>query len=274
MNALDGNPRRQRRSQPLLESLDSRIVLSAIQPGVGTEAAAAVASVQLQNRQKRLLERRIERQETVVERHELRLARLEARIKAQYLKHHGASALATSGAVASTTGPQLVALNNLGSSSISAPAVSSTGTPNPPAAMVGSTSGSATSSTGSVTGSTSQSTGASTGSTGTGTNSASQPLPANAAVVLDVIYTAYEQSPSDFPDNLPTEDGANLVVIQGDDVGIQVHDSNPSDFSTLVTELQSAGMQITISSSSYGTIVGMLPIAQLPSVAASPRHRA
>ena len=36
-----------------------------------------------------------------------------------------------------------------------------------------------------------------------------------------------------------------------------------------MSELQGAGMQITTSSATYGLVVGMLPIAQLPAVAAS-----
>ncbi len=100
-----------------------------------------------------------------------------------------------------------------------------------------------------------------TGGTGSQTN-----LPGNVAASLNVIYNAYEQNPAGFPANLPSTDGANLVLIQGNNVGIQVQDGNPSDFGTLMTELQSAGMQITTSSAQYGTIVGMLPISDLPTV--------
>jgi hypothetical protein len=62
-----------------------------------------------------------------------------------------------------------------------------------------------------------------------------------------------------------------LVVIQGTNVGIQVQDNNPGDFSAPMAELQTAGMQITSSSATYGLIVGMLPIAQLPALAALPQ---
>jgi hypothetical protein len=61
-----------------------------------------------------------------------------------------------------------------------------------------------------------------------------------------------------------------LVVIQGSNFGIQVHDSNPADFDHLLTELANAGLQVTSSSAYYGTIVGMLPISQLPAVATLP----
>jgi hypothetical protein len=108
------------------------------------------------------------------------------------------------------------------------------------------------------------------GPTGTGTSSGStsSPLPPNASQVLDVIYNAYIQNPSDFPADIPATNGANTVVVQGTNVGIQVHDDNPGDFNTLVSALQAAGMQITSSSATYGTVVGMLPVAQLPTVAA------
>jgi hypothetical protein len=102
------------------------------------------------------------------------------------------------------------------------------------------------------------------GTTGSGSQNS---LPANVAVTLDVIYDAYQQNPGQFPANLPATDGANLVVIQGSNVGIQVHDGNPTDFATLLTELESDGMQVTTSSAQFGTIVGMLPISQLPAVA-------
>ncbi len=102
------------------------------------------------------------------------------------------------------------------------------------------------------------------GTTGSGSQNS---LPANVAVTLDVVYDAYQQNPGQFPANLPATDGANLVVIQGSNVGIQVHDGNPTDFATLLTELESDGMQVTTSSAQFGTIVGMLPISQLPAVA-------
>jgi hypothetical protein len=92
-------------------------------------------------------------------------------------------------------------------------------------------------------------------------------FPANVSPTLGVIYDAYEQNPGGFPANL-SGTAASLVVIQGSNVGIQVHDSNPADFDQLLTELQTDGMQVTISSAYYGTIVGMLPISQLPAVAA------
>ena len=105
-------------------------------------------------------------------------------------------------------------------------------------------------------------------STGTTTSGSTTTLPANVSQTLNVIYNAFEQDPSAFPTSLPTTNGANLVEIQGTNVGIQVHDGNPADFNTLVSSLQSAGLQITISNAQSGTVAGFLPIAQLPTIAA------
>ncbi len=109
--------------------------------------------------------------------------------------------------------------------------------------------------------------GQSGGTTGPGSPTG---LPANVSQTLDVIYSAYEQNPGGFPANVPTTDGANMVVIQGTSVGIQVQDSNPAQFDTLLTDLQNAGMQVTLSSAQYGTVVGMVPISQLPAVGQLP----
>jgi hypothetical protein len=99
-----------------------------------------------------------------------------------------------------------------------------------------------------------------------GTGAGSQVnFPANISPTLGVIYNAYEQNPGGFPANLSGT--ASLVVIEGSNVGIQVHDSNPADFNLLLTELENVGMQVSSSSAYYGTVVGMLPISQLPAVA-------
>lgn len=111
------------------------------------------------------------------------------------------------------------------------------------------------------------SSGPSTGTTTT-TPAPQSSLPASVSQTLSAIYNAYEQDPSAFPATVSTISGASMVVIDGTNVGIQVKDNNPADFNTLVNELQGAGMQISNSSALYGTVVGLLPIAQLPTVAA------
>jgi hypothetical protein len=104
---------------------------------------------------------------------------------------------------------------------------------------------------------------ASVGSQGTTT------FPPTVAPALVTIYQAYIQDPTEFTVP-PSADSAQLVLIQGDQVGIQVRDGNPADFGALLAELQNAGMQILASDATYGLIQGMLPIAQLPAVAALP----
>ena len=65
--------------------------------------------------------------------------------------------------------------------------------------------------------------------------------------------------------------GLNGLVINGTSVGIQVKADNSGDFSSFVTTLQSDGMQVLDSSSTYGLVEGMLPIGQLPAVAQLPQ---
>jgi hypothetical protein len=88
---------------------------------------------------------------------------------------------------------------------------------------------------------------------------------------LVTIYQAYIQDPSNFHGVSSSTDGAQLVVVQGNNVGIDVHTNNPGDFAAVMTELQSAGMQITASDAAHGLIDGLLPIAQLPTVANLPQ---
>ncbi len=56
------------------------------------------------------------------------------------------------------------------------------------------------------------------------------------------------------------------MLIEGDQVGIQVQDGNPAEFQTLLTELTQAGMNVSLSSATYGTVIGMLPISDLLAV--------
>ena len=96
-------------------------------------------------------------------------------------------------------------------------------------------------------------------------------LPANVSVTLGVIFDAYEQSPGTFPANLPAT--ANHVVIQGSNVGIQVHDGNPADFGHLLTELQNAGMQVTTSSTRTAPSWVCCRFHSSRSLPRCPRHR-
>ena len=82
-----------------------------------------------------------------------------------------------------------------------------------------------------------------------------------------MIYNAYTQDPGGFPANLPSTDGAGLVVIQGSSVGIQVQDENPARLQHPfdgVAKRWHAGDGLEHQD---GMIVGLLPISQLPAVA-------
>jgi hypothetical protein len=88
-------------------------------------------------------------------------------------------------------------------------------------------------------------------------------LPGNVASALAAIYNEYEQNPAAFS---PPTAGPGSVLVEGDQVGIQVQDGNPAEFQTLLTELTQAGMTVSLSSASYGTVIGMLPISDLLAV--------
>ncbi len=81
-------------------------------------------------------------------------------------------------------------------------------------------------------------------------------------------FEAYESSGASGPFRTT---GLNGLVINGTSVGIQVKAQNTGDFTTFVSTLQSDGMQVLDSSSTYGLVDGMLPIAQLPTVAQLPQ---
>jgi hypothetical protein len=92
-------------------------------------------------------------------------------------------------------------------------------------------------------------------------------VPDNVSQSLATIYEQYENNPAAFTGVSSSTDGANLVLVKGDDFGITVHDSNPAEFQSLVSELVKAGMTITVSSGTDGIITGMLPISELLNVA-------
>jgi hypothetical protein len=64
---------------------------------------------------------------------------------------------------------------------------------------------------------------------------------------------------------------SSLVVINGSSVGVMIHANNPGDFAGLVAQLRSDGLQITASDPTTGNVEGMLPIANLPTVAQLPQ---
>jgi hypothetical protein len=105
----------------------------------------------------------------------------------------------------------------------------------------------------------------------TTTSNASGSLPANVSVQLQSLYTQYETYESSGGSGTFSPTGVNLLVINGTNVGIQVNDTSTGNLNTLITELESDGMQVLDSSSTYGIVEGMLPIGQLPIAAQLPQ---
>ena len=286
------NKKSQRKTQPSLEHLDMRIAPTAMGAAVALAAElkvearqvhrweAALATAQSGSRHQEMLSNRIAHTEARISSQEVRLARIEA----STLSSANASSMyrikgqsPPTSPPPSPTNPEPFAVTGAnaspmyrikGQSPPTSPPPSPTN-PEPFAVVPGPVGGSVPTTSGT---SASISTGSSGGqstttTTTTGSGSTGSTLPSNVSVILADIYNAYEQDPSSFPANLPSTDAGDKVIIQGSNVGIQVQDSNPADFAAMVSSLQSDGMQIQASSAINGTVVGMLPIAELPAVA-------
>ncbi len=221
--------RTRRNAHFTLESLDDRIVLSA--------AAAAEAAV---NAKAVLLEQK----------HEVRLARLEARHAARLGKANGAATPIVINASTSTTTPVSV-------SPVAVDAALATtfsvGHPSPSHTRLPVSTTSPISVPELIPPSTTHA-------------SSPGPLPANVAAALQGLYEEYE-SQGGGSSFTPDEPNDKLLVISGTSVGVQIKASASADFNTLVSRLQSEGMQVSSSSATYGLIDGMLPIAELGTVA-------
>ncbi len=92
------------------------------------------------------------------------------------------------------------------------------------------------------------------------------PLPASVAAALQDLYEEYEGRVGG-GSFTPGESSDRLLVINGTSVGVAIKASSSADFNTLVSQLQSDGMQVSSSSATYGLVDGMLPIANLGTVA-------
>ncbi len=262
MIALRTN-RKSRKTQLALEVLDLRIA-----PATVPMAAALAAEMRVETRQvqkwetslasavpgsqhEKTLMHRIAGEERLMGRQAVRIANMESRAAA---RAHAAVVVPASNFVSPSVQPISATTRNF---SVASP-INTTAAAASSSSMTTTPISSDNTATGSQTGQ---------GSPTTTDSGAPSTLPANVSVALDTIYNAFTQDPSSFPANIASLDGASMVVIQGSNVGIQVHDGNPADFSALLSALQTDGLQVTISSAQYGTIVGMLPIAQLPTVA-------
>jgi hypothetical protein len=97
------------------------------------------------------------------------------------------------------------------------------------------------------------------------------PLPANVAQPLQTIYSEYAAYVNAGGTGTFTSSLAKAVVMSGTNVGVQFHWNGTDDFSAFVARLQSDGVQVIDSSATFGLVEGMLPIAQLPTVAGLPQ---
>jgi hypothetical protein len=109
--------------------------------------------------------------------------------------------------------------------------------------------------------------------TPTGTTSSTSPatlpasLPANADGNLNTIYQQYLKYINSGGSGSFSSSLSNLIQIQGTNVGVEVHGNGKGDFNALVSSLESMGMQVSATDAVTQTVVGMLPIADLPAAA-------
>jgi hypothetical protein len=92
-------------------------------------------------------------------------------------------------------------------------------------------------------------------------------LPPNVDGNLNTIYQQYEAFESNGGTGTFSTPLASFIRVQGTDVGIEVHGNGSGDFGSLVSALENLGMQVQTVDGTTGNVYGMLPIAQLPSVA-------
>ena len=83
---------------------------------------------------------------------------------------------------------------------------------------------------------------------------------------LQSMYQEYESQggSSSFTPGQPSD---KLLQISGTSVEVSLKIASGSNFDTALSQLQSDGMQVSSSSSTYALIEGMLPIAELPAAA-------
>jgi hypothetical protein len=246
--------RTRRNAQFTLESLDDRIVLSAAAAGTAAEAAVNTKAALLEQKHEAKLAKLEARHEATLAkaeaRHEAKLAKLEAKEEAKFGKAHGvptpitinsstsASTTVSASPAAVSTAPATTASSGSTTSSGTTTAVPATSTtPGPASTTANST-----------------------------VTSSSEPLPANVGAALQSLYSEYESAGggSTFTPSEPTD---KQLVISGTSVGVNIKVSPTASFNTILSQLESDGLQVTTSSASYGLIDGMLPIADLGTVA-------
>jgi len=241
------------------EYLDERIVLSATSAGVMAEAnvAAAVSSSHARSAEKAAV---------AVGHHHHHSARHAVNLARHAAHHHVTPASTMTPIVIGNTGsvnPAVVSPTGATSAVMIPPPGMMPPSPAPP---IGNSSHVTTPPPGMMPPSpappmTSQTNASATGSAG------STSLPANVSGPLQSLYQQYEAfvSSGGSGDFSPT--GLNKLEIDGTNVGINVYTSDSANFDTLLSQLQSDGLQVTSDSAAYGTIDGTISIAQLAAIA-------
>jgi len=89
---------------------------------------------------------------------------------------------------------------------------------------------------------------------------------AKAGQTLISIYEEYQQQGAG---TTFTSSQAGFVLIQGTNVGVDIQSAG-GDFNAFVSQLTKLGMQVRATDAAHGTVEGLLPIAQIPTVAQNP----
>ncbi len=221
------------------EYLDERIVLSATSAGIVAEAnvMAAVSSSHARSAEK-------------------------AAVAVGHHHHHSANH-------AGNLARHAVSHQSTPSSTVTPIVISSSGSVNPavvsPSATVAGDPPPTTTSTASQT--TSASTTAANPAPASTSSTGSSSLPANVSAPLQSLYQQYEAFESSGGSGTFSPTGLNDLEINGTNVGINVYTSDSANFNTLLSQLQSDGLQVTSDSAAYGTIDGTVSIAQLAAIA-------
>ena len=266
MNTMESEKRHTRDYNAHLEYLDDRIVPSTLQPNLmAAEVATAHASVtssqrhdeaseskieiQRENRMTKIAERQekaLERREKAFERRDARLANIAARhqspasvVVGSPVDHLTVTNFGSGGSAHSTAGLSSFGPARGAGGSVT-PTVPVTMTPVSPSAITPSPG---------------------TPSPVLPSPVTASPLPANVSVLLGSVYEAFQNG------TLPTTQQPGQPEIQGNNVGIQIHSSDPGDFASMVANAESLGLQVTTVSSDFDIVVGFLPIANLPAIA-------
>jgi len=103
------------------------------------------------------------------------------------------------------------------------------------------------------------------------TPNAAHTLPANAGQILNTIYQEYQAYLANGGSGSFKSSESFMIVISGNNVGINAHGNGSGNFSAYVTALKDLGMQVQASDAKTETVVGLIPINELPDAANLPQ---